>query len=303
MHRRNSSWRAGGSVLAAVALATTMGVGVIGISASVAGAKAAPAIKNYSNKLSGNTNGWCTFAEGCNGAYNSYGTIDNVKASYSNNGGYGAHAPAPVGQAKYARVSGAPGLGFDDTPLTPATTESVTGCSRPGGEYCAGPYVVYGTGSYAVFPSTGFSTSIKIYIDTAWAAANQGQVFDSDVSLNNNTGGYLVDNLYNLCSTATGWAVSVSQNAGGCTSGPTTLTTSGWYTFEEDFTPLNGDVYVTYTVLNASGGSVFNASHPVENPNTGLPLAIAATGGPNYYWIPDEDVLGLPVADISLTRN
>jgi hypothetical protein len=109
--------------------------------------------------------------------------------------------------------------------------------------------------------------------------------------------------MFNLCSTATGWAVSDSQNAGGCTSGPTTVSTSGWYTFNEDFTPLDGVVYVTYTILNASGGTVFNKSHPVSNPNTSEPLLASATGGPNYYWLPDEDALGLPVADISLSQN
>jgi len=300
MHRRNSTRRTRGAVVTTVVLAATLSLGVVALSASVAGAKAAPSIKNYSNKLSGNTNGWCTFAEGCNGQPGGYGTIDIVKPSFSNNGGYAAKAPAPVGQSKYARVSGAPANG--------SITQSGTGCSQPGSENCAGPYVLYGgTGSYAVFPANGFTSSIKIYIDTAWAAANPGQVFDSDVSLNDKTGNYLVDNIYNLCSTATGWAVSVSQNAGGCTTGPTVLTTSGWYTFQEVFTPLNGVVYVTYHVLNASGTPVFNESNQVivtlPNTNQAVPAPVSATGGPNYYWLPDEDVLGLPVADISLTKN
>ena len=84
MHRRNSTRRTRGAVVTTVVLAATLSLGVVALSASVAGAKAAPSIKNYSNKLSGNTNGWCTFAEGCNGQPGGYGTIDIVKPSFSN---------------------------------------------------------------------------------------------------------------------------------------------------------------------------------------------------------------------------
>ena len=39
MFRRNSKWRAGGSVIGVLAMTATIGVGVIGLSSSVAGAK------------------------------------------------------------------------------------------------------------------------------------------------------------------------------------------------------------------------------------------------------------------------
>jgi len=301
MHSRTSRWRTGISVLGIMAVVGAVGIGA---SASVAGAGgSAKAIKPYKNSLSGNTKGWCTVADGCSGAYNASGTIDVVKASFSNFGGYGYGAPAPTGQKKFARISGAPGLGFADTPVTPATQLNLNGCSRPGGEFCDGPYVIFGGGTDKTFPVAGFTSSIKLYIDDAWAEANQGQVIDSDVSLNDNTGNYLVDNVFNLCATATGWAVSDSQNAGGCNAGDVTLTTSGWYTFSETFSQLNGVVYVTYNVLDSSGNSVWSTDHSVTNPGTGLPQAAATTGGPNYYWLPDEDALGLPVADISLIQN
>jgi len=46
-------------------------------------------------------------------------------------------------------------------------------------------------------------------------------------------------------------------------------------------------------VLNSAAVSVFN-----QGVNTGHP--VATTGGPNYGWLPDEDVLGLPIAQVSL---
>ena len=294
MHMKRG--RAAFSVLGLVAL---VGIGVMGVSTSVAGA-APKSPANYKNKLSSSTHGWCTAAQGCDGQYNEYGTIDIVKPSYSNSGGYGAYAAAPTGQRKYARVSGAPGEGYDNSA---DTTESITGCSPAGAENCSGPYTVYGSGTDSVFPTAGFTSSIKIYIDTVWGNANQGQVVDWDTSLNTNTGSFLEDNMFNLCSGSGGWFVSESQNAGGCSSGPTELTSSGWYTFSQDFSSLAGVVYCTYTVLNSSGGTVWTTTVPVNDPSTGQPEQTSATGGPNYGWLPDEDVLGLPIADISLTRN
>jgi hypothetical protein len=259
-------------------------------------------VKNYKNRLNSNTRGWCTIAEGCNGQYNSYGTIDIVKPSFSNNGSYGVGASAP-GQPRFARLSGAPGNGFPGSPVpNPPTIEGTDGCTPPGSEYCSGPYVLYGLGTDSVFPANGFTSSIEVYIDPAWATSHPGQVFDWDVSLNDTTGNFLVDEVFNFCSEAGGWYVSTSQNAGGCvTDGGTLLTTAGWYTLKHDFSPLNGTVYVTFTTLDPSGATVYNLARPVTTQVGSQP--VASTGGPNYGWFPDEDVLGLPVARISLLRN
>jgi hypothetical protein len=70
---------------------------------------------------------------------------------------------------------------------------------------------------------------------------------------------------------------------------------------KHDFTALDGIVYVTFTALNASGATVYDLVRPVTTGVGNQPEA--ATGGPNYGWLPDEDVLGLPIADISLMRN
>ena len=289
----------GGSVVATLLLAGSVGLGVSGLSASVAGAASPSArsnggpgsVTNYGNKLEHNTSGWCQVAQGCNGQQGSgdYGTIAVVKDSFSNDGGYGAAVPGPGVAKRYARVSGA---GTDVT--------SPTGCASPGSENCTGPYVLYGgSGTDSIFPSNGFTSSVKVYLDTAWADANPGQVVDWDVSLNDNTGSFLIDTVFNLCSTSDnggGFYISTSNNAGGCSTGPTEITTSGWYTFEQLFSPVGGKVSLSYIVTNSSNTITFSSID-----NTGF--ATSAVGGPNYGWFPDEDVQGLPVADILLKVN
>ncbi len=288
------------SCIGAITLASTIGIGLSVMAAPASGAAtvarpavtshgAAGSVKKYSNTLKKNTKGWCTYAEGCNGQVGSdYGTIDVVPQSFSNDGGYAAAVAGPGRQKAYARVSGA---GTDQ--------DSISGCPSPGSENCTGPYILYGgTGTYAVFPSSGFASSIKIYLDTAWAAANPGQVVDWDVSLNDNTGAFLRDFSFNLCTTADdggGFYVSDANGAGGCSTGPTEITTSGWYNFEQQFYGIGGQIDVQYLVANSSSQTVFS-----NLDESGI--AQGDAGGPNYGWFPDEDVLGLPVAQVSLTK-
>jgi hypothetical protein len=286
----------------ALPLVCSVALCLIGITSSISGAAtvhsraaspgaAAGSVKNYKNTLARNTKGWCTYAEGCNGqtGASDYGTIDVVPASFSNDGGYAAGAPGPGKQKSYARVSGG---GVDQ--------DTIAGCAAPGSENCTGPYVLYGgTGTDSVFPtSTGFLSSIKIYLDTNWANSNPGQVVDWDVSLNDNTGAFLRDFIFNMCSTTDGgggFYVSVSNNAGGCSTGPTEVTASGWYTLEQQFYSIGGQIVADFLLVNSSGTTVERVLQ-----ETGI--ATADAGGPNYGWFPDEDVLGLPVAQISLTK-
>jgi len=294
MKTRIGTRRGGLSVLGVLVLAGALVFGVIGLSASVSGAMSqskATGIPNYKNTLGGNTNGWCPVTtppnSPCDGAPNNYGTIRIVKASFTNYGSYASAVAGPNGQKKYARVSGGQDGGVP----------TLSGCSIPGNENCSGPYTKFGsTVHHTLFPVGGFSTSIKIYIDASWAGAHPGNVVDWDVSLRNSSGAFLQDNVFNLCSTANGgggFYVSTSFNAGGCSTGPTELTTSGWYTFNLAFTAVGGIVNDSYSVLNSAAVSVFN-----QGVNTGNP--VATTGGPDYGWLPDEDVLGLPIAQVSL---
>ena len=296
MNKRVVNWRAGRSALGILALT----LGVMGISTSVAGAipKSHAGIPNYTNKLSSSTKGWCPVTSPpnapCDGAVNDYGTIDIVKSSFSNNGGYAPSVPGPNGQKKYARASGAP----SNPP--PGVSETPNGCTIPGSENCTGPYTKFGsTVHHAVFPTKGFTTSIKLYLDSGWANANPGQVIDWDVSLRNSSGDFMQDNAFNLCSTSNaggGFYLSTSYGAGGGSTGPTELSVSGWYTFNLTFTSVGGFVQDAYSVLNSAASSVFS-----QTVNTGN--ATSGVGGPDYGWLPDEDVLGLPIAQVRLHVN
>lgn len=285
---------------AGAALALSLGA----VTAPVAGASTGrtpvvraskAAFKNYKNTLRANTKGWCDGAGSppCDGNY--YGTIDVVKSSYSNGGGanYAVSVPGPNGAKKYARATGA-GPSFGGYQTTP------TGCPVPGSENCTGPYTTWGNPTAPdVFPTrTGFTTSIQIYLDTAWAATNPGQVIDWDTALDTSTGGFLSDFVFNMCTSAAGgggFYISFSTGAGGCSTGPTELTQSGWYTFDEQFQSVAGSLVESGTVLSPSNASVFTNSD-----STGY--AISGVGGPIYGWLPDEDVNGLPLANVSLKK-
>ncbi len=313
MNRRMKKWRAGGSLIGMLVLVGSMSIGVIGLSSSVAGAKPRPSgtastkasrVANakktktvqYVNKLSADTNGWCTYAEGCNGQGGDeadYGTINIVKPSSGNFGGYGNSAPAPAGQKKFARITGA---GLDQ--------DTLSGCPTPGYDaslntpYCEGPYVCYaGTCSESVFPTNGFTSSIEVYIDPNWAYNNPGQNVDWDVGLNNTSGSYLNDNGFTMCTTKAGgggFYVNLNQ-FGACNSSSEELTAPGWYTFQQDFQSVDNQVAVTYTITPPTGPAWSSVVDTGE--------VTSATGGPSYGWFADEDVLGLPIAQISLRNN
>jgi len=61
------------------------------------------------------------------------------------------------------------------------------------------------------------------------------------------------------------------------------------------FQSVAGQIVVTYSVTPASGPAWTSIV------NTGEPTS--GTGGPSYLWFADEDVLGLPIAQVSLKSN
>jgi len=292
----------------------------LGVTVPSAGAATPVKVSKYSNTLSSNKKGWCKDTapvptddlSGCDGMLNDSGTIDIVKSSFSNGGGYAPAVAAPPGNGThYARVTGAPQSESPFWTLPPGITEGQSGCSTPGEEACTGPFILFGkkatAGTENVFPTDGFTSSIKIYLDTAWAEAHPGQVVDWDVSLNSSAGTYAQDFIFNLCSTADGgggFYISASNNAGGCSTGPVEESTSGWYTFTHTFYWNLGALDVQYTVTNSANDIVFQYLETESSvPGIGALTSPTQLGGPNYGWLPDEDVLGLPLAKETLQRN
>ncbi len=253
-------------------------------------------VVNWTNTLARNTSGWCGYSPPnapCNGQTGNYGTIDVVKHTFSNYGGYAASVAGP-GQTHYGRISGAGS--------SASIFDSLSGCTVPGGENCTGPFTLFGpsnAGTDNVFPRNGFTTSIKIYLDTAWANTYPGNLIGWDTSLNNTSGSFLQDQTFDICSVTGGFFISTAFGSGGCTSGTPQVTTSGWYTFYEDFTAVpHGDVFDTYTVVDDSTSRSVFAPPAVDTTQP-----VSGVGGPLYGWFPDEDVQGLPIAQASLQKN
>jgi hypothetical protein len=303
MNLRSNRRSGSRSALARIAVAGSIAMGVIALTATASSAaslspqSAKPAggsgkMHNYHNTLIKNSNGWCDGVGDapCDGLPGDYGTIDIVSHTFTNSGGY-ANGPlaGPGGQKYYARISGGQDGG----------TEGISGCTPTGTENCSGPYTLWGPKNVShptVFPTNGFSTSIKIYLDTVWANTYPGQLVGWDNAVSNTSGGFLQDQTFDICSQTGGFSITTAFGSGGCSVQPATITTSGWYTFNEDFTSQAGELYGAYSIHNASSTQVFS-----QVVDTGL--ATSGVGGPRYGWFPDEDVLGLPIAQVSLTQN
>jgi hypothetical protein len=124
-----------------------------------------------------------------------------------------------------------------------------------------------------------------------------GREVDWDVGLNNTSGSYLNDNGFTMCTTTAGgggFYVNLNQFSS-CNPSAEELTAAGWYTFKQDFQSTAGQVVVTYSVTPPSG--------PVWSSVVDTGESTSGTGGPSYGWFADEDVLGLPIAQISLKNN
>lgn len=314
MNRRMKKWRTGTSVVGMLALAASMGIGMVGMATS-AGASARPreaasamrvrnTTHNWHNKLAENTSGWCDNSPpnaACDGLSGDYGTI-SIFPSTSNDASWGGYAAGATltGQKKYARTTGGQDGGVP----------SPNGCTVSTGESCSGPYTMWGSknlGNDVTFGS-GYTTSVEVYVDASWGDAHPGNVVDWDTGLQTSSGGFESDFVIDLCSTASGWQVGWENGSGGCgasagTPNPELLNASGWYTLTEQFSSQAGDVSATYAVASNGSTGQNTPGSPVWTYTEDTSFPTATTGGPLYGWLPTEDVSGLPLAHISLALS
>ncbi|MCR6673591.1 VCBS domain-containing protein [Devosia ginsengisoli] len=158
-----------------------------------------------------------------------------------------------------------------------------------------GPFSRFG--GYRDLFVDGMTAETKVYLDTGWA---EGEGFSYSVAMNGSTGNHLQDYVFNVVMTDTGLKVgtgtgvdhdgpvSVPGNAGPIGAG-------GWYTLQHVFNNVNGELVVTFNVLDAGGVPVFTFDYETGHD-------IADVGGNRYAWyarIAVED--GIAVDDISLT--
>jgi hypothetical protein len=205
----------------------------------------------------------------------------------------------------------------------------------PGSKDCVGPFTNWGL-AYDVdtgvpMKSGGSVTSVDIYLDVNFAAAHSDYRFDWDSALLDSQGNFLQDYIFNVgtgnpsqpvaCAPASGgyFVISASnnsqrenaypQNPGRM---PQCIATSGWYTFEHVFKPLNNDLGVHMEILNAQKVEVaIWTMHPtcmgtqVTNhlcTNAAL-LPFSAVGANAYGWFDDQEIDSLAIDNLSLTQE
>jgi hypothetical protein len=223
------------------------------------------------------------------------------------------------------------------------------GTCKPGGlgtdnaVNCDGPLTEWGL-SYGNFdkgiPITGngSSTSIDIYMDTAFAAASEAASkdyrFDWDSDLLDNQGNFLQDFVFNVavgdghdsCAAPSGGyfvieASTASQRSGANAHNPvnppqTCITQSGWYTFTHTFTKdQDGNLQVAMAVSPAGSNHPVGSwtIHPLcldpqisdgacaAGSTTSMPLPFSAVGSNFLGWFPDQEINNLAIDNVTRT--
>jgi hypothetical protein len=245
-----------------------------------------------------NTTPFCPTGSGnllCNGASGDYGTIDRVPSGFSN-GGSGNYAPSTkaLTGSWMALVSG-----------TTDENQGV-GCPGTGTEQCSGPYALFGTGASQgvenVFPAKGFTVTDDLYLSpsTVGTGTATSSLVDDDVELNNNTGGYGIDNIITACPVAgPAFAISFGNGSPGSCAGTSMITTDGWYRFVFEFANVGGNADLTMSVRSESHPDVAIATSG-QLPVGGTATPVSNWGGPGYFWLPTENISGLPLANFAL---
>lgn len=256
-------------------------------------------VTTFTQEFGSNDQQFCPSGFGnnpCDGAYNGggtaqdYGTIDRVPGGFSN-GGYGNYAPstpAVIG-TWMALVSG------------DQDTNQGGGCPGTAVEECTGPYALFGTGAAEgaenVFPSGGFTVTDDLYLSPA--TAPNGALIDDDVELNNSSGTYGIDNVITACPESGAFIINFGHNSPGSCSGSPLITSPGWYRFVFVFSNVAGNAFLTMNVVSESSTpSVIATSNP--QPVGGTVTPVTDWGGPGYFWLPTENISGVPLANFAL---
>jgi hypothetical protein len=229
----------------------------------------------------------------CDGAANDYGTIDRIPSGFSN-GGAGNYAPSTKalvgGWMAITSGSGAENQGL--------------GCPGVGTEQCTGPFALFGTGASRgvenVFPAKGFTVTDDLYLSptTVGTGTATSSLVDDDVELNNNAGIYGIDNIITACPVSGGFAINFGNGSPGSCSGSAVITKNGWYRFVFAFSDHAGSAYLTEYVRSEPGAAVVATSG--LQPVGGTATPISNWGGPGYFWLPTENISGLPLANFAL---
>lgn len=147
----------------------------------------------------------------------------------------------------------------------------------------------YGAGGGVATTFGEYTTSIDIYL----GAASNGAKLDFSSAINNSSGNFLRDFIFNMAfysNSAPGsgldaWVVSASNNSDPSGNydprtgtNPVFITDTGWYTFQDHFYDNNGTLAVDMSIYNSLGDLVASWTRG------GDPTSIV--GGNRYGWFP-----------------
>jgi len=227
----------------------------------------------YFNGFETNTAGWFDFS----GA-----TITRVASGSTSS--YASGVPAFSGNY-YAR------LGKDPSPGS---------CTFGGGTapIYYGPYTNWG-GYSAIFPPGGYSTGVDIYLDVPYAIANPDTRFDWSSAINNTTGSFRRDFVFNVGTDALGFVISGGNNSTRCGADPADpghtpvhISASGWYTFKHTFAGLPGSPLVVTLQVMLAGSNVPLGTWVRSDPSDIIGVTV---GGNRYGWFVQNEFDGLAI--------
>ena len=239
----------------------------------------------YFNGFENNTSGWFDLSNG------HYGHIARQPSGYANGGGYADRINSAAGHW-HARLAGTPCFGSPT----------------------CGPNTNWG-GYSSTFPAGGYLTQVDIYLDVNWAASHNDYRFDWSSAINDNTGNFRRDFVFNvgtqlpmqqphfiIQSSTNAFRSGANPNApcpfpnlppqNGCRP-PVIITTSGWYTFRHTFhDDGSGFLAVDFDIFPLGSNMPVMPTQTIDS-NPYDPMSMV--GGNRYGWFANEEIPDLAI--------
>jgi hypothetical protein len=226
----------------------------------------------YFNGFERDTAGWFDGADRA---------IIRQHSGYMNGGNYASGIPSADGQW-HARLT--------DT----------TGCRYN----CDGAFTRWG-GYSSTFPTGGYLTQLDIYLDVNWAAAHTDYRFDWISAINDNTGQFLRDFVFNVGTGPGFFQIQTSTNSTRSGANPfvpcpnptappnscrpaVVISTSGWYTFRHTFRDHAGTLAVDFDIFP------HGTTTPILH-ETIFADPMSVVGGNRYGWFSNEEIPDLAI--------
>jgi hypothetical protein len=238
-------------------------------------ASADPPPGPYFNGFETDTAGWFDF---------SGGTITRVASGSTST--YASGVSAATGNFS-AR------LGKDPSPDS---------CTFGGGtaQIYSGPFTRWG-GYSSVFPPNGYTTRVDIYLDVTYATSHLDTRFDWSSAINNPSGGFRRDFVFNVGTDAMGFVITGGNNATRCGANPYStdpnhapqvhIMQSGWYTFQHAFKSVGGQLTVVMSLIRKSDNVVMG-TWTRSDPSDVIGMTV---GGNRYGWFVQNEFDGLAI--------